>query len=212
MARLTFDISMSLDGFIAGANPGPDQPLGEGGEELHQWVYGLSTWRESHGQSGGETNADSEVLDETVGNAGATIMGRGMFGGGPGPWGDDPWEGWWGDDPPFDIPVFVLTHHAREPLVKGDTTFTFVTDGIESAVEQAKAAAGDKDVSVMGSAAVQECLRAGLLDEIHLHLIPVVLGGGVRTLDNVGSKPFELECFEVVDAPGVTHLSYRVLR
>jgi dihydrofolate reductase len=147
MVRLRFGISMSVDGFIAGPNPSEEQPLGEGGEQLHEWVVKLAAWRKPHGLEGGEVNASTDVLEESLDNIGATVMGRNMFGGGPGPWREDPWEGWWGDDPPFHTPVFVLTHHEREPLRKqGGTTFTFVTDGIESALEQAKEAAGGKDV------------------------------------------------------------------
>jgi dihydrofolate reductase len=214
MATLTFDITMSLDGFVAGPNPGPDQPLGAGGERLHEWVYGLASWRERHGEEGGATNRDSEVVEEHLARTGAVVMGRGMFGGGEGPWGDDPWEGWWGDDPPFHVPVFVLTHHAREPLPKqGGTTFTFVTDGIESALEQARAAAGDRDVLVAGGADVaQQYLAAGLLDELQIHLVPLLLGGGVRLFDNLGDDRPELECTRVIESPAVTHLRYRVVK
>lgn len=214
MARLTFDITMSLDGFIAGPNPSPDEPLGEGGQRLHEWVYRLSKWRERHGLDGGTTGPDDEVLEESLGTAGAVVMGRGMFGGGDGPWGDDPWEGWWGDDPPFRMPVFVLTHHAREPLTKdGGTTFTFVTDGIEAALEQARAVAGDKDVALGGGADVaQQYLNAGLLDEMQIHLAPLALGGGVRLFDNLGDELPELECTRVIESPAVTHLRYRVVK
>ena len=163
MAKLRFDISISLDGFIAGPNQSEEHPLGEGGMQLHEWAFPLAAWREPHGREGGEVNASTAVVEESLDNVGATMMGRSMFGGGPGPWGDDPWDGWWGDEPPFHTPVFVLTHHEREPLEKqGGTTFTFVTDGIESALEQAKAAAGGKDVALGGGADVaQQYLRAG---------------------------------------------------
>jgi dihydrofolate reductase len=211
MARLTFDVSMSLDGFIAGPNPTLEQPLGDGGAQLHEWVYGLKSFREHHGQAGGETNADSEVLDEAFRNVGATVMGRRMFGGGEGPWGDDPswaepWEGWWGDDPPFHVPVFVLTHHARETVTKqGGTTFTFVTDGIEAALEQAQAAAGGKDVSVAGGAnLIQQYLKAGLLDELQIHIAPVVLGDGTRLFDDLGTDLAELECTRSSPPPSPT--------
>ena len=175
MAKLTLDISMSLDGFIAGPNQTLEEPLGKGGEQLHEWAFAARGWREAHGLSGGETNADSEVIEESLRNTGATVMGRRMFSGGEGPWEDDPnADAWWGDDPPFHHPVFVLTHHAREPVTKqGGTTFTFVTDGIESALEQARAAAGDKDVAVGGGANVaQQYLKAGLLDELQIHIAP----------------------------------------
>jgi dihydrofolate reductase len=144
---------------------------------------------------------------------GATVMGRNMFGG-DGPWGEDPWEGWWGDDPPFHTPVFIVTHHAREPVVKeGGTTFTFVTDGIESALAQAREAAGGKDVALGGGANVaQQYLTAGLIDEMQIHLVPVLLGDGSRLFDNLAAAEVGLECIGVVAAPGVTHLTYRLLK
>jgi dihydrofolate reductase len=214
MPRLTLDISMSLDGFVAGPNESLEQPLGAGGERLHEWAFPLAAWREPHGLTGGAVNRDSEVVDEAIESTGAYLMGRRMFGGGEGQWGDDPWEGWWGEDPPFHVPVFVLTHHAREPLVKqGGTTFTFVTDGIEAALEQARAAAGDKDVTVAGGADVaQQYLRAGLLDELQVHVAPLLLGDGVRLFGDLGGDPIGLECTRVIDSPAVTHLRYRVLK
>ena len=212
MGAALVDITMSLDGFVAGPDPGPDKPLGRGGERLHDWAYDLATFKERHGRTGGTKNADDEVLAEAIGKPGAVVMGRGMFGGGPGPWGDDPWEGWWGDDPPFRVPVFVLTHHAREPLTKdGGTTFTFVTDGVEAAVEQAKAAAGEKDVSVAGGAdVIQQCLSAGLVDQMQIHIAPIVLGGGIRLFDRLDDVDIELEKTRVIDSPAVTHLTFRV--
>jgi dihydrofolate reductase len=216
MAKLTLDISMSLDGFIAGPNQTRDQPLGEGGEGLHEWAVVLESWRERHGLSGGETNPDSEVVDEALRKTGATVMGRRMFSGGEGAWADDTnADGWWGDDPPFHHQVFILTHHPREKVTKqGGTTFTFVTDGIEAALEQAQAAAGDKDVAVGGGANVaQQYLKAGLLDELQLHVVPVLLGDGVRLFDgHVGSGQVELECTRVIQSPAVTHLRYRVVK
>jgi dihydrofolate reductase len=212
---LKLDISMSLDGYVAGPNPTLEQPLGEGGERLHEWIVGLATWRESHGLEGGATGADDEVLAESLGNTGAVLMGRRMFSGGAGPWEDDPRaDGWWGDDPPFRVPVFVLTHHAREPVTKqGGTSYTFVTDGIEAALEQARAAAGDKDVALAGGASVaQQCLAAGLLDEVQIHVAPVLLGGGVRLFDNLGAGQVELEGMRVLESPAVTHLKYRVVK
>ncbi|MGH3042574.1 MAG: dihydrofolate reductase family protein [Gaiellaceae bacterium] len=213
MGKVRLDISMSLDGFVAGPNPTLEQPLGAGGERLHEWAYERAAWRESHGKSGGIVNADSEVLQESVDATGAVIMGRNMFGGGHGPWGEDPWQGWWGDDPPFHVPVFILTHHPREPVAKqGGTTFSFVTDGIEPALEQAKAAAGDKDVLLGGGANVaQQYLRAGLLEEVQIHLAPVLLGGGVRLLDNLDAGRVGLELTRVIESPAVTHLRYRVV-
>jgi dihydrofolate reductase len=214
MARLRSNISMSVDGFIAGPNPSEEQPLGEGGEQLHEWVIKLAAWREPHGMEGGEINASTEVIEESLHNVGATVMGRNMFGGGPGPWGEGPWEGWWGDDPPFHAPVFVLTHHARTPLEKGGgTTFTFVTDGVVSALEQAKEAAGGKDVSLGGGAnVIQQYLAAGLVDELQLSVVPILLGDGTRLFDNIAGADVKLEPVRVVDAPDVTHLTYRVGR
>jgi dihydrofolate reductase len=203
---------MSLDGFVAGPNQSEENPLGEGGTQLHEWALTLAAWRKPHGYEGGEVNASSEVLEESLENLGAAVMGRNMFGG-EGAWGDDPWDGWWGDDPPFHMPVFVVTHHAREPLAKeGGTTFTFVTDGIESALDQAREAADGKDVALSGGASIaQQYLKAGLIDEIQLHVVPVLLGDGARLFDNLGGAEVRLESTRAVEAPGVTHLSYRVV-
>jgi dihydrofolate reductase len=214
VGKLTCMLSVSLDGFAAGPNPTLDQPLGEGGERLHEWVVALKSWRERHGLSGGEVGPLSEVVEESIGNTGASVMGRRMFSGGEGGWEDDPKSnGWWGDDPPFHHPVFVLTHHAREPLaMQGGTTFNFVTDGIESALDQARAAAGDeRDVAVAGGASIaQQYMRAGLLDEIEVQLVPIVLGGGVRLFDNLDPGRIDFEPTRVIDAPGVTLIRYRV--
>jgi dihydrofolate reductase len=172
----------------------------------------LEAWRQAHGREGGEVNASTEVIEESLRNVGATIMGRGMFGGGPGPWDEaDPWDGWWGEEPPFHTPVFVLTHHEREPLEKrGGTTFHFVSDGIESALEQAREAAGGKDVRLGGGADVAaQYLRAGLIDEFQLNLVPILLGAGARLFEGLGGADAELELDRVIDAPGVTHLRYR---
>jgi dihydrofolate reductase len=210
MTRLFCDISMSLDGFVAGPNQTLEQPLGEGGEKLHEWAFGLASFRERHALEGGEPNADSEVVEETLRTTGAVVMGRRMFSGGEGPWQDDPnADGWWGDDPPFRVPVFVLTQHARETAIKqGGTSFTFVTDGIKSALDQARAAAGTKDVLVAGGASVvQQYLEAGLLDELQIHLAPVLLGEGVRLFDRLA--PAELEATRVIASPAVTHLTFR---
>jgi dihydrofolate reductase len=212
VAKFRFQISISADGFIAGPNPSEADPLGAGGEQLHEWAFKLAAWRKPHGREGGEVNASTTVMEEALENVGATVMGREMFGGGPGPWGDDPWGGWWGDDPPFHTPVFVLTHHEREPLEKqGGTTFAFVTDGIESALEQAKQAAGGKDVSLGGGADVaQQYLAAGLIDELDLNVVPVLLGGGTRLFDNLAGADIALEQVRAIEAPGVTHIKYRV--
>jgi dihydrofolate reductase len=214
MGKVRFDLSMSLDGFVAGPNPSVDAPLGEGGMGLHDWAFGLAVWREAHGMDGGDRNDSTLVVEESLANVGAVIMGRNMFGGGSGPWGEDPWQGWWGEDPPFHNPVFVLTHHDREPLpMFGGTTFTFVTDGIKSALEQAQAAADGKDVHIAGGAATaQQYLAAGLVDEFELHVVPVFLGSGTRLLDNLGDAGGTIEPIRAIQAPGVTHLKYQVKR
>jgi dihydrofolate reductase len=213
VSRLRFQISISLDGFVAGPNQSEENPLGEGGMQLHEWVFGLAAWRKRQGLEGGEVNTSNTVVEESYENIGATVMGRNMFGG-RGPWGDDPWEGWWGDEPPFHHPLFVLTHHAREPVTKqGGTTFTFVTDGVESALDQARAAAGGKDVALGGGANVaQQYLKAGLIDEMQLHIVPVLLGDGSRLFDNLGGAEVPLEVTGVVEAPGVTHVSNRIVK
>ena len=208
---LKLDITMSLDGYIAGPNQTLENPLGEGADGLHAWLFNLAAFREAHGMEGGEDTPDSAVLEEAMG-AGAVIMGRRMFSGGSGGWEDDPRaDGWWGDEPPFHAPVFVLTHHAREPRVmEGGTTFHFVTDGIESALEQARAAAGDADISLAGGAdVVQQALRAGLVDDIHVHVAPLLLGGGVRLFDTLDTRPDQLVRVRVIDSPAVTHLRFQ---
>jgi dihydrofolate reductase len=215
MTKLTADITMSLDGFVAGPNPSLEEPLGQGGMGLHEWAFRLKQWREAHGMEGGEDDVDGEVVDESLAAAGATIMGRKMFSGGAGPWEADPnANGWWGDDPPFHHPVFVLTSHAREPLaMQGGTTFTFVTDGIGSALDQARAVAGEKNVHVAGGAdVVQQYLNAGLLDELQIHVAPMLLGSGTRLLDNLDAAAIELRATRVRSSPYVTHLKYEVAR
>lgn len=210
-SRLRLKIAMSLDGFVAGPNQSVDNPLGIGGMRLHQWAFPLAVWRAMHGLEGGEVNESSRVVEESLANIGATIMGRNMFGGHPGGWNRvKPWNGWWGDNPPFHHPVFVLTHHAREPLaLLGGTTFTFVTEGIESALEQARRAAGGKDVSLAGGAkAVQQYLAAGLVDEMEISLVPTLLGSGERLFERVGEGLHGLELVRTVAAPGVTHLKF----
>jgi len=211
MGKVFADISMSLDGFIAGPSPTLEDPLGKGGEQLHEWVFGLEAWRKPHGREGGTTGPDNDVMKEATANTGAVIMGRGMFSNGKGSWEDDPKaDGWWGDNPPFHAPVFILTNHAREKVTKeGGTTFNFITDGIESALTQAKAAAGDKDISVAGGAhAIQQFISAGLLDELQIHMSPVLLGSGTRLLENLGNA--KLEKIRVIDSPNVTHLKFKV--
>jgi dihydrofolate reductase len=209
---LSFQISVSLDGYAAGPDQSEENPLGIGGERLHDWVVVLEGWRRLHGLEGGEINASSTVLDESQANVGATIMGRNMFGPIRGPWGDREWKGWWGDDPPYHTPVYVLTHHPRDPLeMKGGTTFFFVTDGIESALRQAEEAADGRDVTIGGGAeTIRQYLEAGLVREFELHVVPVLLGGGPRLLDGVGDLP--LEQVRVVEGPVAAHLKYRVSR
>src|SRR5438093_3863403 len=211
MSKLRFTITMSLDGFVAGPNQSEQDPLGVGGMELHQWLFPLKAFRELHGEEGGEVSASTPGVEEWFENIGASVMGRNMFGGGPGPWGENPWNGWWGEEPPFRHPVYVLTHHAREPLELTGTTFHFVTDGIESALEQAKEAAGGKDVALGGGADVaQQYLAAGLVDEMEISVVPLFLGGGARLFDNLGDAKPVLEQVRVVEGSGVTHLKYRV--
>lgn len=209
MPKLRFEISISLDGYVAGPNQSEEHPLGEGGEQLHEWVVKLAAWREAHGREGGDVNASSPLMEESQSGVGAVIMGRNMFGGGPGPWGEDPWRGWWGDEPPFHMPVFVLTHHEREPLILGETTFTFVTDGIESALEQAREAAGDQDITIGGGAeAARQYIAAGLVDQMQLNVVPILLGGGARLFEDGAGAGLDLEPVLVVDTPDVTHLRY----
>jgi dihydrofolate reductase len=212
MGQVYADISVSLDGYVAGPNIGPEQPLGEGGERLHEWATELASWRASHGRSGGSTGPDDDLMKASVARGGAVIMGKNMFGPGLGaPSDDGSWQGWWGDDPPFHKPVFVLTHLKRAPLQLSDTTFTFVGDGPESALEQARAAAGDDDIQIAGGAsAIQQYLRAGQLDELFLHVAPTLLGDGVRLFDNLHGADPKLEPVEVIGSPAVTHLRYRV--
>ena len=210
MGKVRFQVAVSLDGYMAGPNQTLEEPLGVGGEGLHRWMIELEVWRRMHGQEGGAVNASTPVVEAAMANAGAYVMGRNMFGGGPGAWRDDPpWTGWWGDDPPYHAPVFVLTHHARGSLpMQGGTTFHFVTDGIESAMRLAKEAAGPADVAIAGGAnVIQQALAAGMVDEFELHLAPILLGGGERPLEKVGE--LSLEQVRVIEAPGVTHLKYR---
>ena len=205
MSKVIVDMGMSLDGFVAGPNAGPENALGDGGMRIHQWVFAVEGWRERQSLKGGQTNQDDEVDKEAIDHVGAYVMGRRLF---------DEGEVGWPDPPPFQAPVFVLTNRAREPWVRqGGTTFTFVTDGIQSALEQARAAAGDKDVRIAGGAdAIQQFLKAGLIDEIQIHLAPLLLGDGVRLFDQTGPEPVELEGTRVIESPKVTHLRFRVLK
>jgi dihydrofolate reductase len=212
MTKLRFNIAMSLDGYVAGPDQSEENPIGVGGMRLHEWLFPLAVFKRIHGEGeDGEVDASSAVVEGWFENVGAVIMGRNMFGPVRGPWGEDPWTGWWGDEPPFHSPVFVLTHHAREPLeLEGGTTFHFVTDGIEAALERAREAAGGRDVSLAGGASVaRQYLAAGLLDEMELAVVPVLLGAGERLFDGAGAG-LRLEQLRAIDAPGVAHLKYRV--
>ena len=211
MARLRVGITMSLDGYVAGPDQSVDDPLGVGGEALHEWVFPLRTFQRVQGREGGETGLDDDVLAETFADLGATIMGRNMFGGGPGPWDErDPWTGWWGPDPPYHTPVFVLTHHPREPLeMEGGTTFHFVTDGIERALEQAVDVAGDRDINLAGGAdAIGQYLAAGLVNLLEVHVVPVLLGGGERLLDLPAGWQERYERDRLVASPAAAHFRY----
>jgi dihydrofolate reductase len=202
MSEVYAQLSMSLDGFVAGPNDRPGNGLGDGGERLHEWVVATAAWRREHGLEGGEHSEESELVEEHVARGGgAVIMGRRMF-----DHGEEPW----GPEPPFRKPVFVVTHREREPLVKGQTTYTFVTGGIERALELAREAAAGKDVELAGGGQiVSQYLAAGLLDEIHVHVAPVILGGGPRLFDAPGLEKVELEPVEVLASPRTTHIRYR---
>jgi dihydrofolate reductase len=205
---------MSLDGFVAGPDQSRENPIGVNGMLLHDWLRALAVWRKEAGFEGGITNASSAVVEAEDANVGAILMGRNMFGGGPGPWDEDPWNGWWGDNPPFHLPVFVLTHHARARLdMEGGTSFTFVTEGMEAALDLAQRAANGQDVAIAGGASVaKQYIAAGLIDEIQIHLVPVFLGGGVRLFEDPALSAVKLTQVSVVEAPEVTHVTYRVVR
>jgi dihydrofolate reductase len=214
MSRVRLNIAMSLDGFVAGPDQSLEHPLGLGGMRLHEWVFPLAAWRKPHGLEGGDVNASTPVMEEQLANIGAVLMGRNMFGPHRGAWGDNPWNGWWGDDPPYHTPVFVLTRHPRPPLpLQGGTTFRFVNDGIQSALQQATQSAAGKDVLLAGGAnLVQQYLAARLIDEINLALVPLLLQAGARLFDNLGAAELCLEQVRAIEAPGVTHLKYRVVK
>jgi dihydrofolate reductase len=214
MAQVKAKISMSLDGYVAGPNQSAENPLGEGGEALHEWTLQTKSFQETQGRDGsqGETGVNDDITKEMFENVGACVMGRNMFGPAEGgDWGDGSWHGWWGDNPPYHVPVYVLTNHEREPLeMEGDTTFHFVTDGVESALEQAKEAAGDKDVLVIGGAdCINQCLRTGQVQQLDLHIAPLTLGGGARLLDDIGTD-LRFEPLRTIETPTAIHLRYRV--
>jgi dihydrofolate reductase len=213
MSKLRCHIAISLDGFVAGPNQSEQNPLGERGELLHGWMAPLATWRESHGQQGGEVDQSTQIMEETRENVGAGVMGRNMFGPiGGGDWGDGQWKGWWGDDPPYHNDVFILTHHPRDAAeMEGGTTYHFVTDGIERALELAREAANGQDVRLWGGAqAIQQYMAAGLLDVLELHVVPLLLRDGERLFDNLEDAVLQLEQVRAVEAPGVTHVKYSV--
>jgi dihydrofolate reductase len=203
------NLSMSLDGYVAGPDQSVDEPLGVGGEELHEWIFETAGGAQYVGRSGGDEGVDNDFFVRGFDNLGAWIMGRNMFGPVRGEWGDSDWRGWWGDNPPYHCPVFVLTHHAHDPIeMEGDTTFYFVTDGIESAWQQAVDAAGGKDVRLGGGAStVQQYLRAGLIDEMHVAVAPVLLGAGERLFDGLDLGAYDVQ---FVSSPRVGH--YLLLR
>jgi dihydrofolate reductase len=214
VSKLRFQISASVDGFAAGPNPSEEHPLGEGGEQLHEWVIKLAAWRESHGREGGEVNASTPVIAEALENVGATVMGRNMFGGGPGPWGERPWEGWWGDEPPFHTPVFVLTHHPRPSIeMAGGTTFHFLDASPAEALAVAAEAAGGQDVRIGGGVTtVREFLAADLVDEVHVVIAPVVLGRGERLWDGLEGLEERFAIESTASPSGVVHVTMERIR
>ena len=201
-------VGVSLDGYSAGPDQSIDDPLGVGGPELMEWFFPTKTFTEMHGGEGGETGIDDDFAAESMRGKGAWILGRNMFGPVRGPWPDDEWKGWWGDEPPYHVPTFVLTHYARDPVeMKGGTTFYFVTDGIESALEQAKAAAGGLDVRIGGgSETIRQYLRAGLIDELHLAQRPVVLGAGESIFDGLNIREAGYKVNRSVQGERATHV------
>ena len=202
------NFSMSVDGYAAGPGQGTDTPLGVGGERLHTWVFETEYGRSMIGAEGGTTGVDNEFLAAGDAGIGATVMGRNMFGPVRGAWGDSDWRGWWGPNPPYHHPVFVLTHHPHDPIeMDGGTTFHFVTDGIEAALDRAYTAADGQDVRLGGGAStVRQYLRAGLVDEMHLAIAPTLLGEGERVFDNLGPSVGGLEVVEMIGGPAVVHV------
>jgi len=211
MAKLrVHNLSISFDGYAAGPRQDVDNPLGVGGPRLHEWIFKTRYGRRMIGEEGGDEGLDDQFLARGDAGIGATVMGRNMFGPIRGFWTDLEWKGWWGDDPPYHHQVFVLTHHARAPItMEGGTTFNFVTDGIQSALAQAFEAAGGLDVRLGGGAAtVQQYLKAGLIDEMHIAVVPIFLGAGERLFDHLDGGPFGYECVELVSSPSVTHAHF----
>jgi dihydrofolate reductase len=200
-------LTMSLDGYVAGADQGQDNPLGVGGGRLHEWMFATRTARRTLGLDGGDEDIDDDFVAQGDVGVGAAIMGRNMFGPIRGPWDGQQWNGWWGDNPPYHTSVFVLTHHPRPSVaMEGGTTFHFVTDGIGAALERAFTAADGKDVRLYGGAAtVQQYLRAGLIDDLHLVIAPVLLGDGERLFDHLDGGTAGYECIELISSPAATH-------
>jgi dihydrofolate reductase len=203
--------TISLDGYGAGPDQGVDNPLGVGGDALHDWLVATRTWRQMHGKEGGATGIDDDFAARSSKHVGAWILGRNMFGPIRGPWPDMSWKGWWGDDPPFHVPVFVLTHHARPPIqMEGNTTFHFVTGGIDEALDQARKAADGMDVQIGGGPnTIQQYLRAGLIDELHVAIAPVLLGRGERLFEGVDLRALGYECVQFVASKKATHVVLR---
>ena len=204
------NFSLSLDGYVAGPNQGLDNPLGVGGHGLHEWAFATRTFCQMQGMGGGDEGLDDRFAAQGDFGIGATVMGRNMFGPIRGPWVNEDWTGWWGEDPPYHHPVFVLTHHPRASItMQGGTTFHFVTDGIDAALERALDAAQGNDVRVGGGAAtVQQYLGAGLIDEMHLAFVPILLGRGERLFDHLDGGPVGYECVEFVSSPSVVHARF----
>jgi dihydrofolate reductase len=211
MAVVVQSFALSIDGYGAGPRQDLENPLGVGGLKMMEWFFHTRTWQRMHGQDGGETGVDDQMAAEGLTGNGAWILGRNMFGPIRGPWPDDTWKGWWGDEPPYHVPAFVLTHHARDPIpMKGGTEFRFVTDGIESALAQATAVAGSNHVRIGGGVStVRQYLRAGLIDEVHLALSPVLLGEGESLFAGLDLTRLGYECAERVAGERATHVTLR---
>jgi len=203
--------AISIDGYGAGANQDLDKPLGVRGPELMEWFFSTRAWRQMHGLEGGETGTDNRLAEQGLAGLGAWILGRNMFGPVRGPWPDENWKGWWGDEPPYHTPVFVLTHHARAPLhMKGGTEFRFVTEGIHAALKQAREAAGDRDIRLGGGVAtIREYLREALIDELTLAIRPVLIGTGEHLLHGIDLRALGYECAERIEGERATHVVLR---
>jgi dihydrofolate reductase len=211
MPKVKSQITISVDGYMAGPNQSEEHPLGEGGEALHEWAFKQASFNQMHGRGDdGERGPSDDVLRSTQENLGAVVIGRNMFGPIRGPWPDEEWKGWWGDDPPFHCPVYVLTHYPRDPFeLENGNSFHFVTEGIEVAMAEAKEAADDQDVSVGGASTLQQTIAAGLLDEIVVTQVPILLGGGERLFDHLAAGAASAALTSVVEGAEALHLTYR---